>query len=169
MAERPPLTPASLSDLYGLASRAPAGLLEFLRDRGDLWPSEAALCIAVWSFQEGGRSCITPREIQAIASRPEVRALVPRLRTPAAALRSCADSGLVEAVVANDLSDGPGPGRPARRDRRVARGPWYRVTPLGLATVAALPDRRRAAELRGLGTAVRAGLPGPSRRATPGG
>jgi hypothetical protein len=157
----------SLAGLYGLARRAPARLLEFLRDREDLWPAEAVLCLAAWLTEEGGRPHVTPLELRRVATEPDVRGLVPRVKAPADALRSCAESGLMESVVPEDQPSDSGIDRATRRARRPTREPWYRLTPLGRAVVDALPDRRRVAALRGLKTTARAGVPGPTRRITP--
>jgi hypothetical protein len=138
----------SIAALYGHACRPPVGVLEALRDRGNLGPGEAALCIAVWLCDVAGWPSLTPRELKAIARAPETRALVPRLRQPADALRSCADSGLLELVAADDGSDDVGVRTITRQRECGVRGPCYRPTPLGRAVAAAGPGRHRGSALR---------------------
>ena len=165
MTDRSRPTASMLSGLYGAERRAPAGLLEFLWDRGDLWPAEAALCLTAWLTQDRTHPVVTPRELSALTHDPAVRALVPRLKSFADALRSCADGGLMEPVPGP-----PGAADAAWADRagaRAARGPWYRLTPLGRVVAAALPDRRAVATLRGLRSPTRSGIPGPVRRVLP--
>jgi hypothetical protein len=147
----------SIAGMYGHASRPPAGLLEALRDRGDLWPAEAALCIAVWLCDVAGWPSVTPRELTALARAPETRVLAPRLRQTAAALRSGATSGLLEVVAADHEANDLGMHTMIRHRQWCVRGPCYRPTPLGRAVASAQPGPGRGGPLRRYRASARRG------------
>jgi hypothetical protein len=154
----------SIAGLYGHACRTPAGLLEALRDRGDVWPGEAALCIVAWLCDVAGWPSVTPRELAALVRGPETRVLVPRLRQTADALRSCVASGLLEPVAAGD-GQGDVEARTIVRPReRGLRGPCYRPTALGRAVAASPPGRRRGSALRRFAASQRGMSRAPSTR-----
>ena len=125
---------------YGAADRR--AVHDVLREMGvELKPPYAVLCIVQWLHARG----------HAEVSAADVRALFPSrreglagtLRNAADVLRSAADADMLEA-----LGEG-----------------WYRLTPLGRAVCAVLPDGALVGAVRGCRTAACATRPGEARRA----
>jgi hypothetical protein len=125
---------------YASADRR--AVLEVLRDKGvELKPPYAALCIVHW-LHECGHDAVTASDVRALF--PGAReGLTTPLRNPADVLRRAREGGMLEA-----LGDG-----------------WYRLTPLGRAVVAVLPDGAMVGAIRGCRTAACAARSGAVRRA----
>ncbi|MDF1505810.1 hypothetical protein [Roseisolibacter sp. H3M3-2] len=125
---------------YSAADRR--DVLEVLRDKGvELKPPYAALCI-VWWLHERGHDAVTASDVKALF--PSARdGLAAPLRNAADVLRRAREGGMLEA-----LGDG-----------------WYRLTPLGKAVVAVLPDGAIVGALRVRRTAACATRSGAVRRA----
>jgi hypothetical protein len=117
-------------------------VLEVLRDKGvELKPPYAALCIVHW-LHERGHDAVTASDVRALfpTSRDGLGA---PLRNAADVLRRAREGGMLEA-----LGDG-----------------WYRLTPMGSAVVAVLPDGALVGAVRGCRTAACAARSGAVRRA----
>ncbi len=93
---------------------------------GDMRPSYAMLCVAYWLERVRGEPGVTAADLKAIMPRLG-DAVAGRLRSPADTLRRARDEQLLEPMEA---------GR-------------YRLTPLGVAVVDALPDAAQVGIIRG--------------------
>ncbi|GLC23945.1 hypothetical protein [Roseisolibacter agri] len=108
----------------------------------ELKPAYAVLCIVDW-LHARGHEAVSAADVRALfPSRRE--GLTGPLRNAADVLRRAREGGMLEA-----LGDG-----------------WYRLTPLGRAVVAVLPDGQLVGTIRGCRTAACATRPGEARRAT---
>ena len=93
---------------------------------GAMRPSYAMLCVMYWLERECGCADVAAADVKAVLPRLG-DAVAGRLRSPADTLRRARDEQLVEAL---------GAGR-------------YRLTPLGVAVVDALPDAAQVGAMRG--------------------
>ena len=125
-----------ISQLPTAFDRAPAtahrdavwqAIADFVHNKGgSMRPSYAMLCVIYCLEREHGRESVTAADVKAILPRLG-DAVDGQLRSPADTLRRARDERLVEA-----LGDGA-----------------YRLTPLGVAVVDALPDAAHVGAIRG--------------------
>ena len=117
-------------------------LADVLREKCvELKPSYAVLCIVHWLQERMQRDAVSAADVRAVFPRQR-DGLVGPLRNAADVLRRARDGGLLEA-----LGEG-----------------WYRLTPLGRAVVAVLPDGALVGVVRGRRTAACATRPGAAHR-----
>jgi hypothetical protein len=129
-------SPSSLSASPPASRRAaPAGrdaaawhaIADFVHGKGGaMRPSYAMLCVMYWLERERGCEAVSAADVKAILPRLG-DAVAGRLRSPADTLRRARDEQLVEPLGAGA----------------------YRLTPLGVAVVDALPDAVRVGAIRG--------------------
>lgn len=117
-------------------------VLDVLREKGvELKTPYAALCIVDW-LHARGHDAVTASDVRALF--PSVRdGLASPLRNAADVLRRAREGGMLES-----LGEG-----------------WYRITPMGRAVVAVLPDGAMVGAVRGCRTAACATRSGAVRRA----
>jgi hypothetical protein len=139
-------TPTPRGDSRGHRPRYDAAerraLHDVLREKCvELKPAYAVLCIVHW-LHERGHDAVSAADVRALfPTRRE--GLAGPLRNAADVLRRAREGGMVEA-----LGEG-----------------WYKLTPLGRAVVAVLPDGALVGAVRGCRTAACATRPGAVRRA----
>ena len=126
-------------------ARADDSLLEFLREKRPSGPLESAICLAAWLTRAAGRPWVSAIEVQALSRQGEVRALLTPIRCASDVMRTARRSGLLLPL---EEEGGEAGGRTDGAVDLPAHAARYRVSPLGHAVAAALPDRRLVRSVR---------------------